>query len=694
MFYVDDILKKRGKFGLIWLAATGRKLTSRDVWSVDVVGSSHNIKDVLNKEYTLPGYRSNYSLYLSSQLTYGLVKIQSRKTQLLLADIITIRNRLYAFKTPIETSNIDLQPSTDHPHLNLLSPNMSDVSLGFGCLAPFPEPAEHMNIDFFLVTTPQSSEEELLLTPPGGLFGLPGMAEGAELLHTSARSDVTMEEPIQEVQPEDPFGAPDEGNVDLLAGPMGFMPPGDVPDLPAREEIPEVPQPPPFPPQSPPQPPIPPAGGALRDSPQGSIARGSGSSDSQGPPDVPGALGPPVLQPAPPMSPVRPRRRQPPPADDDDEEFVLDPVVLPGPRRRRRRRHLVVDTVTVISPDEMRNRMRGQVDNDELFRRFREEITRPRRLSAAELFGRFNTRVVPAPFRDIFRRLRTLPEPNFPDFRIVDEEEEPLAVVEELPADELPVLDQDQPPLQPPIVEEQPIEEEIFDEAEVRRARETFEATMDPSAGRMVTGSSLQVPDASSATLHRTRDVTVSPGRPSMLHLDDDIELMDDVPRTRFDHLEDLREAQIGQDIHQPEADIEREDVSEEQEIPAPVRTRAPVCQYSPVSPVPSPPLSSFASLSEPLGAVLDFIKHHAVDGVLYFEQLIKLELPDEKKRKRRKVAILFNLIIRLAAERKIELEQIIHGESIRITLPKRKSEGPCPAVKNVRKTRKRKRTI
>ncbi|PRD31476.1 UNVERIFIED_CONTAM: Sister chromatid cohesion 1 protein 3 [Trichonephila clavipes] len=85
MFYSHEILRKKGKFGIVWLAATCRqRITRRDIWRVNVADSSDDIMEILNRTPVALRRTGPLSLYLSSQLMFGLVYVTSKQYQMLL----------------------------------------------------------------------------------------------------------------------------------------------------------------------------------------------------------------------------------------------------------------------------------------------------------------------------------------------------------------------------------------------------------------------------------------------------------------------------------------------------------------------------------------------------------------------------------------------------------------------------------
>ncbi|EUB60676.1 Meiotic recombination protein REC8 [Echinococcus granulosus] len=82
MFYSNDLLSlKKGRFGVLWLAATRgvTRVSKRDILAVDIVSSCSELL-----EYVNGSKRSRLSLYLSAQLMYGLCRVYVEKVCIVL----------------------------------------------------------------------------------------------------------------------------------------------------------------------------------------------------------------------------------------------------------------------------------------------------------------------------------------------------------------------------------------------------------------------------------------------------------------------------------------------------------------------------------------------------------------------------------------------------------------------------------
>ncbi|VDK39229.1 unnamed protein product [Taenia asiatica] len=87
MFYSNDLLSlKKGRFGVLWLAATRglTRVSKRDLLAVDIVSSCSELLDYVNGSK-----RSRLSLYLSAQLMYGLCRVYVEKVCIVLRSIVS-----------------------------------------------------------------------------------------------------------------------------------------------------------------------------------------------------------------------------------------------------------------------------------------------------------------------------------------------------------------------------------------------------------------------------------------------------------------------------------------------------------------------------------------------------------------------------------------------------------------------------
>ncbi|XP_066539509.1 REC8 meiotic recombination protein b isoform X4 [Hoplias malabaricus] len=137
MFYYPNVLQRHtGCFSTVWLAATkGIKLTRREFLNVSVRRTCEDIIDYVQVQVpaqhpSLP--RPRFSLYLSSQLQYGVVVVYHRQCAFLLDEVQQTIGRLLRTE---RQSQIDMQ-ELDRLALNLPD-SLSQFEETEGALAPF-----------------------------------------------------------------------------------------------------------------------------------------------------------------------------------------------------------------------------------------------------------------------------------------------------------------------------------------------------------------------------------------------------------------------------------------------------------------------------------------------------------------------------------------------------------------------------
>ncbi|XP_067342544.1 REC8 meiotic recombination protein b [Channa argus] len=116
MFYYPNVLHRHtGCFSTIWLAATrGIRVTRKELLKVDVKRTCRDILDYVTAQVPPPRPnlpRPRFSLYLSSQLQYGVVIVYHRQCGFLLEEVQQIIDRLLRAKTCI---HIDMAETERH----------------------------------------------------------------------------------------------------------------------------------------------------------------------------------------------------------------------------------------------------------------------------------------------------------------------------------------------------------------------------------------------------------------------------------------------------------------------------------------------------------------------------------------------------------------------------------------------------
>ncbi|MEQ2261070.1 hypothetical protein XENORESO_005264, partial [Xenotaenia resolanae] len=153
MFYYPNVLQRHtGCFSTIWLAATGGiRVTRRELLRVNVKRTCNDILDyVLGQVPPLqPNQpRPRFSLYLSSQLQYGVVIIYHKQCGFLLEEVQQTLERWLRSKRHIQ---IDLAESDrmtlDVPDgLNMMEEAEGAQDPFFGLMAPHQLPSPYKTV--------------------------------------------------------------------------------------------------------------------------------------------------------------------------------------------------------------------------------------------------------------------------------------------------------------------------------------------------------------------------------------------------------------------------------------------------------------------------------------------------------------------------------------------------------------------
>ncbi|XP_029927982.1 meiotic recombination protein REC8 homolog [Myripristis murdjan] len=114
MFYYPEVLRRHtGCFSTIWLVATkGIKVPRRDFLKVNVTSTCVNIMNYVLQLIPAPRPglpQPRFSLYLSSQLQYGVIVVYHRQCAILLEDLQTVVGRLVKHKI---SEKIDIDDQT------------------------------------------------------------------------------------------------------------------------------------------------------------------------------------------------------------------------------------------------------------------------------------------------------------------------------------------------------------------------------------------------------------------------------------------------------------------------------------------------------------------------------------------------------------------------------------------------------
>ncbi|KAM9120775.1 meiotic recombination protein REC8 homolog [Pangshura tecta] len=150
MFYYPNVLQHHtGRFATIWLAATGgTKLVKREYLKVNVPQTCEEILSYILVQAPPPtpsAPRPRFSLYLSAQLQYGVVRVYSRQCHYLIEEIQHTLERLSRAQQQIRIDMGDLeQPGLLLPDNLLLMEALEDApDPFFGVMEPpLPSPTD------------------------------------------------------------------------------------------------------------------------------------------------------------------------------------------------------------------------------------------------------------------------------------------------------------------------------------------------------------------------------------------------------------------------------------------------------------------------------------------------------------------------------------------------------------------------
>ncbi|XP_049440003.1 meiotic recombination protein REC8 homolog [Epinephelus fuscoguttatus] len=241
MFYYPAVLKRHtGCFSTIWLVATkGIRVTRRDFLKVNVIRTCDDIMNYLLVQVPppQPGLpRPRFSLYLSSQLQYGVILVYHRQCAILLEELQSIVGQLVKQRT---AQKIDMDEQSRHAldfpdALSLLEEAEGAPDPLFGVMSmqeamPSPNTLIQMGQEYLRGASPEHPE----LTPPTAA------AAGASDV-TASPDTITLREtepvaiPVAEYEGEELVDHhPD--TIDLLMAQTDHFPEGDL-ELP-REEV-------------------------------------------------------------------------------------------------------------------------------------------------------------------------------------------------------------------------------------------------------------------------------------------------------------------------------------------------------------------------------------------------------------------------------------------------------------------------
>ncbi|XP_062254984.1 meiotic recombination protein REC8 homolog [Platichthys flesus] len=252
MFYYPAVLTHQtGCFSTIWLVATkGIRVTRRDFLKVNVKSTCDDIMNYVLQRVPppRPGLpRPRFSLYLSSQLQYGVIVVYHRQCALLLEEVHTIMGQLVKRK---KSKEIDIEEQ--NRQALLLPDALSLLEEAEGALDPLfgvmqeavPSPRALMQIaeEYLRESSPELSEGSSPSPPAGAPRPRPPAAAAAaqDIGMTSSPDSITLREPNPLFIPIPEFEGVelvdhDLDTVDLLMAEADHFPEGDLEML--RDEI-------------------------------------------------------------------------------------------------------------------------------------------------------------------------------------------------------------------------------------------------------------------------------------------------------------------------------------------------------------------------------------------------------------------------------------------------------------------------
>ncbi|GIY49255.1 rad21_Rec8_N domain-containing protein [Caerostris extrusa] len=485
---------------------------------------------------------------------------------MLLEDVKTLVIRLGTFKETQSTCTIDLERPIDASKVTMCPPDMINVPLEFGRFYLLQNQLIIIVISFF-VPSPRSSAENYSAS-----------VSGSEMLHTVSRADITMQELPEDSEEPIPQEMLLEEPVDFLTD-LPFLEPTLSDDL-----------------IEPQQQPLP-----ITDD-QKFIFLLTPEAATTEPLQLRIETAPDIDVNLQEIGLAETRKRALP--EDSQETFVLAPITVPG-QRRRKRRHLIVDSETALSFQQIQTNL-AHVDNYAV-------PNYQRRVTLLE-----TPRLCLSVFHHLFPVICFLIQlvhlRKYLKQKCLEKKREAAPFIEQYSA------------LSP----------------ELRR--DVTESTIDPSvSGLLKTSSLLKVPVGFSSTISLLHRDAIGSPLPPMIENE---EYMMQSPETHIPE-------PITRDFEMPaEEPLDRVSVS--------------ICQVSPVSPERTPPPSSVHSISAVLGETMQLIlltlETSAVSDQITFNALLRNTYITKKR-----VAELFNHVLHLHARIMIDIRQPLPGGSLKI---------------------------
>ncbi|KAF1387989.1 hypothetical protein PFLUV_G00085620 [Perca fluviatilis] len=241
MFYYPTVLKRHtGCFSTIWLVATkGIRVTRRDFLKVNVQSTCDDIMSYVLEQVPppQPGLpRPRFSLYLSSQLQYGVILVYHRQCAILLAELQSIVGYLLKQRA---SQKIDMdehgRQALDYPDaLSLLEETEGALDPLFGVMymgkaMPSPNTLIQMGQEYPRESSPEHPE---MTSPASAAAPDSGITATPEAITLRETEPLTI--PIAEFEGEELIDQHPE-TIDFLLAQTDTFPEGDL-EMP-REDV-------------------------------------------------------------------------------------------------------------------------------------------------------------------------------------------------------------------------------------------------------------------------------------------------------------------------------------------------------------------------------------------------------------------------------------------------------------------------
>ncbi|KAM4049104.1 meiotic recombination protein REC8 homolog isoform 2-T2 [Anomaloglossus baeobatrachus] len=247
MFYFPNVLQRHtGCFSTIWLAATkGSRIVKREYLKVNVIRTCQKIVQYILQQVPPPYQGSpipRLSLYLSAQLSYGVVCVYHRQCDLLIEEVKTILDRLYRAEKQTKIDLLHTEQRLLLPDNLMLMQMLEDApDPFFGMMDISPELPDPMMIPQLSMLLETSGPEIVRLekTPPRRKRRASHREEPS---HMTSPEFITMKEVEPALLPSVEFGQDlPEVSVqdwDMLLSELPSLPPVETLPEPRRRRIP------------------------------------------------------------------------------------------------------------------------------------------------------------------------------------------------------------------------------------------------------------------------------------------------------------------------------------------------------------------------------------------------------------------------------------------------------------------------